>query len=66
MAVPKKRTSKSRKRARKTTWQSQASREALKAISLGKSVLSDSPSGFIYLSGEEESVQETDEPTTDS
>ncbi len=39
MAVPKKRTSKSKTRSRKAVWKRQAFHEAIKAISLAKSSL---------------------------
>nr|YP_010274214.1 ribosomal protein L32 [Cyclocodon lancifolius]YP_010392272.1 ribosomal protein L32 [Cyclocodon axillaris]UJP67331.1 ribosomal protein L32 [Cyclocodon lancifolius]UPX07881.1 ribosomal protein L32 [Cyclocodon axillaris] len=38
MAVPKKRTSISKKRIRKKIWKRKASRSALKALALGKSL----------------------------
>nr|QWZ47232.1 ribosomal protein L32 [Cyclocodon parviflorus] len=38
MAVPKKRTSISKKRIRKKIWKGKASRSALKALALGKSL----------------------------
>jgi len=38
MAVPKKRTSKSKKNTRKFTWKQKATKQAAKAISLGKSL----------------------------
>ena len=53
MAVPKKRTSKSKKRMRQFTWTQKASKEALKAVSIGKSLVnkpvefdSDTSTGF--------------------
>ena len=49
MAVPKKRTSKSKTRSRKAVWKRQAFRESLKALSLAKSSLTTS-SNFIYES----------------
>jgi len=52
MAVPKKRTSKSKKRARKSIWLKQALPESIKALSLAKSVLKSLESGktnsFVY------------------
>lgn len=39
MAVPKKRTSKSKTRSRKAVWKRQARREAIKAVSLANSSL---------------------------
>nr|YP_009158564.1 ribosomal protein L32 [Lepidozamia peroffskyana]AFR59363.1 ribosomal protein L32 [Lepidozamia peroffskyana]BAR93770.1 ribosomal protein L32 [Lepidozamia peroffskyana] len=38
MAVPKKRTSKSRKRIRKNVWKGKASQAAIKALSLAESI----------------------------
>jgi large subunit ribosomal protein L32 len=57
MAVPKKRTSKSKSKKRNAVWKRKAFFEAQKAIALGKSILSGRNSGFIYPladSGEEE------------
>nr|AIA21443.1 50S ribosomal protein L32 [Neopyropia fucicola] len=48
MAVPKKRTSKAKKNARKANWKNQARTEAQKALSLAKSVLTRKSNGFIY------------------
>jgi len=52
MAVPKKRTSKSKKRSRKSVWFKQAVTESIKALSLAKSVLksmeADKTTSFIY------------------
>nr|YP_010448191.1 ribosomal protein L32 [Symbiochloris sp. SG-2018]UTQ75672.1 ribosomal protein L32 [Symbiochloris sp. SG-2018] len=39
MAVPKKRTSKSKKNTRKTIWKEKAKKEALKALSLAKYII---------------------------
>ncbi len=39
MAVPKKRTSKSKKNTRKNVWKDKAKKEALKALSLAKYVV---------------------------
>jgi large subunit ribosomal protein L32 len=52
MAVPKKRTSKQKKNSRKTTWRQKAGKEALKALSLAKSVLTGNSKKFIYRSSE--------------
>ena len=53
MAVPKKRTSKTKKNIRKSVWKNQINQQALKALSIGKSLLkktfsekSDSDKGF--------------------
>ena len=48
MAVPKNRTSKSKKRMRKSNWKRRASKEAKKSLSLAKSVLRGKPTSFIY------------------
>lgn len=39
MAVPKKRTSKTKKNIRKSVWKNKTNKQALKAISLGKSAV---------------------------
>ena len=49
MAVPKKRTSKSKKNARKANWKKKADKQAQKALSLAKSVLRGQTTSFIYL-----------------
>ena len=54
MAVPKKRTSKSKKNARKANWKIKANRKAQKALSLAKSVLQGQTTSFIYSLNEEE------------
>lgn len=48
MAVPKKRTSKSKKNMRKHNWKRQAVKKAEQALSLGRSILTGSSKGFIY------------------
>nr|YP_009294513.1 ribosomal protein L32 [Asparagopsis taxiformis]AOM65996.1 ribosomal protein L32 [Asparagopsis taxiformis] len=53
MAVPKKRTSKSKSKSRKANWKRQAYLSSQKALSLAKSILTDKASSFIYLSNEE-------------
>jgi large subunit ribosomal protein L32 len=54
MAVPKKKTSKSRKNMRKATWKRKAVVAAQKALSLGKSVLTGRSNSFVYPGNEEE------------
>jgi large subunit ribosomal protein L32 len=54
MAVPKKKTSKSKRDMRKATWKRKASVAAQKALSLGKSVLTGRSSSFVYPQDEEE------------
>ena len=53
MAVPKKKTSKSKRDQRKATWKRKASLAAQKALSLGKSVLSNRSESFVYPQAEE-------------
>ena len=48
MAVPKKRTSKAKKNARKSVWKLEALKESQKALSLAKSILKGTGSSFIY------------------
>ena len=55
MAVPKKRTSKSKKNSRKTTWKQKPAKEALKALSLAKSVLSGNGTKFKYIQKKQKS-----------
>jgi large subunit ribosomal protein L32 len=54
MAVPKKRTSKSKRDKRKATWKHQAALQAQRALSLGKSILTGQAKGFYYPAEEEE------------
>ncbi|NJL85763.1 MAG: 50S ribosomal protein L32 [Leptolyngbyaceae cyanobacterium SM1_1_3] len=58
MAVPKKKTSKSKRSIRRSNWKRQAALEAKKALSLGKSVLTGRSSSFIY---EEDEAEDDDE-----
>jgi large subunit ribosomal protein L32 len=58
MAVPKKKTSKSKRDKRKATWKGKAAKAAQKALSMGKSVLS-GRSTFVYPSTEEEEEEES-------
>ncbi|PPS45798.1 50S ribosomal protein L32 [Chroococcidiopsis sp. TS-821] len=57
MAVPKKKTSKSKRDQRRATWRRKAALEAQKALSLGKSILT-GRSTFVYPSKEEEAEDE--------
>nr|QOS04499.1 50S ribosomal protein L32 [Sarcopeltis skottsbergii] len=50
MAVPKKRTSKSKSNSRKAHWKRKCYINAQKALSLGKSVLKGKSNSFIYTS----------------
>lgn len=58
MAVPKKKTSKSKRDMRKATWKRKARLEAEKALSLGKSILTGRSKSFFYPSDEEEDDEE--------
>nr|WCH58038.1 ribosomal protein L32 [Cystoclonium purpureum f. stellatum] len=49
MAVPKKRTSKSKSKSRKANWKHKAYIKSQKAISLAKSLLSGKSTSFIYI-----------------
>lgn len=55
MAVPKKRTSKSKTRSRKSSWKRQAFHQSIKAMSLAKSSLVMKSNSFVYLSKNAES-----------
>jgi len=48
MAVPKKRTSKSKKNARKANWKRRGHTAAQKSLSLAKSMLSGKTTSFVY------------------
>lgn len=48
MAVPKKRTSKAKKNARKANWKGKASKAAQKSLSLAKSMLRGKTTSFVY------------------
>ncbi|WP_017659982.1 50S ribosomal protein L32 [Baaleninema simplex] len=48
MAVPKKKTSKTKRNQRRAVWKRRAALEAEKALSLGKSVLTGRSTGFVY------------------
>ena len=58
MAVPKKKTSKSKRDSRRATWRRKASVEAEKALSLGKSVLSGRSKSFVYPQDDEDDNEE--------
>jgi large subunit ribosomal protein L32 len=58
MAVPKKKTSKSKTKMRKSVWKRKAALEAEKALSLGKSVLTGRATGFVYPTDDEEDEDE--------
>jgi large subunit ribosomal protein L32 len=48
MAVPKKRTSKSKKNSRKAKWKRKGYKTAQKSLSLAKSMLRGKPTSFVY------------------
>ena len=48
MAVPKKRTSKSKKNARKANWKRKGYQAAQKSLSLAKSILRGKTTSFLY------------------
>ena len=50
MAVPKKRTSKSKKNSRRATWVNKTNVQAKKAFSLASSVLNGKSTSFVYNS----------------
>ena len=55
MAVPKKRTSKSKKNSRKANWKRKGYKAAQKSLSLAKSMLKGKTASFVYnLSVEDE------------
>ncbi len=58
MAVPKKKTSKSKRDSRKAVWKRKAAVEAQKALSLGKSVLSGRSNSFVYPQDDDEDNEE--------
>jgi large subunit ribosomal protein L32 len=61
MAVPKKKTSKSRRDIRKAAWKRKAAVAAAKALSLGKSILTGNNTGFIYPSPDGDETEEAAE-----
>nr|WKR35192.1 ribosomal protein L32 [Pleurozia subinflata] len=65
MAVPKKHTSKSKTRVRKSIWKNKSTKKALKAFSLARSILTNRSKSFYYalnnkLFGSSESVSTDD------
>lgn len=52
MAVPKKRTSKSKKKIRETTWKKKANQARIKAFSLAQSILTGRSKSFYYTINE--------------
>nr|B8HVR1.1 RecName: Full=Large ribosomal subunit protein bL32; AltName: Full=50S ribosomal protein L32 [Cyanothece sp. PCC 7425] len=59
MAVPKKKTSKSKRDMRRATWNRKAAAQAQRALSLGKSILTGQAKGFYYPTDEEEEQEES-------
>lgn len=57
MAVPKKRTSKSKKKIRETIWKEKAIKARIKAFSLAKSILTGRSKSFYYIMNEENTAQ---------
>nr|UGN11491.1 ribosomal protein L32 [Calyptothecium philippinense] len=55
MAVPKKRTSKSKKKIRETIWKEKANQARLKAFSLAQSILTGRSKSFYYTTNEKNS-----------
>jgi large subunit ribosomal protein L32 len=58
MAVPKKKTSKSKRSMRRSAWKHKAALQAQKALSLGKSVLTGRSESFIYPQDDEDEDEE--------
>jgi len=58
MAVPKKKTSKSKRDQRKATWKRKANIQAQRALSIGKSILTGRAEGFVYPQADEEEGEE--------
>jgi large subunit ribosomal protein L32 len=59
MAVPKKKTSKSKRDQRRATWKRKASLQAQKALSIGKSILTGRAEGFVYPQADEDEEDES-------
>ena len=57
MAVPKKKTSKSKRNQRHAVWKGKAAVAAQRALSIGKSVLSGRAQGFVYPVAEEDEAE---------
>jgi large subunit ribosomal protein L32 len=55
MAVPKKRTSKAKKKIRETIWREKANQARLKAFSLAQSILTGRSKSFYYTTDEKNS-----------
>jgi len=59
MAVPKKKTSNTKRDQRKAVWKRKAALQAQKALSLGKSILTGRAAGFIYPQDEDDEEEES-------
>lgn len=59
MAVPKKKTSNSKRDKRRATWKRKANLQAQKALSIGKSILTGRAEGFIYPQADAEDEEES-------
>jgi large subunit ribosomal protein L32 len=55
MAVPKKRTSKSKKKIRETIWKEKANKSRIKAFSLAQSILTGRSKSFYYTTNQKNS-----------
>nr|YP_009295869.1 ribosomal protein L32 [Schimmelmannia schousboei]AOM64804.1 ribosomal protein L32 [Schimmelmannia schousboei] len=53
MAVPKKRTSKSKSKSRKSNWKREAYFQGQKSLSLAKSILTEKANSFIYVNNDQ-------------
>ena len=60
MAVPKKKTSKSKRNHRKAHWKRKAALDAEKALSLGKSILTGRSNSFAYPAKDEDEDEDED------
>ncbi len=60
MAVPKKKTSKSKRSMRRATWSRKAAVEAEKALSIGKSILTGEATSFYYPGDDEDEDEDED------
>ncbi|MEN9203815.1 MAG: 50S ribosomal protein L32 [Thermostichus sp. DG_1_6_bins_120] len=58
MAVPKKKTSKSRSRKRYATWTHKAKLQAQRAMTIGRSILTGRNTGFYYPGAKKEEEEE--------
>jgi len=59
MAVPKKKTSKSKRDKRRANWKRKAADQAQKALSIGKSILTGRAEGFVYPQDSEDEDEES-------